>query len=167
MDLTGKTDNQGKQHSILGIIEHQSRACLALQGVINKSSVTLLRCLLDTIEQYDTLPKYIRTDNEAVFTSLLFRFGFWLLRIKHQRTEICCPWQNGRVERFFGTLKEKLNQWEIHSLEPLNHSLHLFKFWHNHIRPHQNLNGLTPAEAWQGKTNFNRNNNRMYWFDEW
>ncbi len=74
---------------------------------------------------------------------------------------------NGRIERLFGTLKEKLNLWEIDSFESLNHSLYLFQFYYNHVRPHQHLEGLTPAEVWQGKTNFNRSNNRVYWFDEW
>ena len=40
----------------------------------------------------------------SIFTSRLFRFGMWCLKIRHQRTEIACPWQNGRIERFFGTL---------------------------------------------------------------
>lgn len=87
--------------------------------------------------------------------------------IKHQRTETACPWMNGRVERLFGMLKEKLNQWEVNSFESLNHSLHLFRFYYNHVRPHQHLQGLTPAEIWRGKTNLIRNNNKVYWFNEW
>ena len=129
MDLTGKTDTKGDQHTILGIVEHQSRACLTLSAITDKSAITLLRLLFRLIEHYPK-PKLIRTDNEAVFTSRLFRLGLWLLRIKQQRTEIACPWMNGKIERFFGTLKEKLNDWEINSLESLNHSLHLFRFWY-------------------------------------
>jgi len=104
MDLTGKTDNQGRQHAILGLVEHRSRACLSLQALRDKTAVTLLRCLLDLVDYFGKQPKYLRTDNEAVFTSRLFRFGLWCLRIRHQRTEIACPWQNGRIKRFFGTL---------------------------------------------------------------
>ncbi|MBL1140426.1 MAG: transposase [Proteobacteria bacterium] len=167
MDLTGKTDVEKIQHSVLGIIEHHSRACLSLKGILNKSTITLLRCLLDCIEQFEQKPKIIRTDNEAIFSSRLFRFGLWLLQIKHQRIERACPWQNGRIERLFGTLKEKLNVWEVDSLKSLNHSLHLFQFWYNHIRPHQNLNGLTPAEVWRGKVDFYRSNKSLHWFNEW
>jgi transposase InsO family protein len=29
-------------------------------------------------------------------------------RLEHQRAEARCPWQNGRIERFFGTLKDTL-----------------------------------------------------------
>ncbi len=119
MDLTGKTDTQNKLHNILGIIDHGSRNCLCLKGLKSKASITLLRYLLDMIEHYGK-PKIIRTDNEAVFTLRLFRFGLSWLNIKHQKVDKGCPWQNGRVERFFGTLKEKLNQWDVDSRTQLN-----------------------------------------------
>lgn len=166
IDLTGKTISKEKQHAIVGVIEHQSRACLILSALIDKSTIALLRILLDLMEQYQK-PKIIRTDNEAIFTSRLFMLVLWLLRIKHQRIEVACPWQNGKTERFFGTLKEKLNQWELGSFTELNHSLSLFRFWYNHIRPHQYLEGLTPAEVWQGKTNYKRKNNKAFWFETW
>jgi len=163
VDLTGKTDASGRLHSILGIVEHQSRASLTLTSLADKASMTLLEYLIVAIKRYGK-PQYIRTDNEAVFTSRLFRFGLWLLGIRHQRTEVACPWQNGKVERFFGTLKEKLNQWEVASQEELAHSLHLFRFWYNHVRPHDYLDGATPAEVWCGKKG---NADRAKWFEAW
>jgi len=150
MDLTGKFDTSGKLHHLLGMVEHQSRSCISLKPLIDKSSITLLECLIVAIKKYGK-PKMIRTDNEAIFTSKVFRFGLWMLGIKHQRTEVACPWQNGKVERFFGTLKQKLNQWEVASFDELNHSLHLFRFWYNHVRPHDYLDGATPIEVWRGK----------------
>ena len=111
-------------------------------------------CYLNTftvcIDKYGK-PEAIRTDNEAVFTSKLFRFGLWFLGIKHQRTDVGCPWQNGKVERFFGTLKEKLNQIDVLDFGHLNLHLNDFRFWYNHIRTHQNLDNRTPAEVWTGK----------------
>lgn len=166
MDLTGKTDTTGNQHTLLGIVEHHSRACLTLSAIADKSTITLLRVIFDLIERYPK-PKFIRTDNEAVFTSCLFRLGLWLLRIQHQRTEVCCPWQNGKVERFFGTLKDKLNQWDVDSFPALNNSLALFRCWYNHIRPHQYLDGLTPAEVWQGNTDCKRRHHQPAWFEAW
>jgi transposase InsO family protein len=109
----------------------------------------------------------LRTDNEAVFTSRQFRFGLWLLGIAHQRTEKGCPWMNGRVERFFGTLKAKLDQWEVDSLEQLNHALVPFRFWYNHVRPHQNLDGRTPAEVWSGEDVYAAGSRKAVWFEAW
>jgi len=70
--------------------------------------------------------------------------------IRHQRIEPHCPWQNGRIERFFGTLKHALDRWAVENRDQLNTSLLLFRLWYNHARPHQNLQGHTPAEAWRG-----------------
>ncbi len=121
-----------------------------LKAIPNKTSITILRCLLDTIEQYGK-PKAIRTDNERIFTSRLFRFGLWLLRIKHQKTDVGCPWMNGRIERFFGTLKEKLNQISVPDINNLNTHLTTFRFWYNHVRTHQHIDDRTPFEVWSGK----------------
>tara|TARA_B110000902_G_scaffold230861_1_gene272691 strand:+ start:140 stop:316 length:177 start_codon:yes stop_codon:yes gene_type:complete len=37
-------------------------------------------------------------------------------------------------------------------------SQHIFRNWYNHVRRHQNLNGGTPAEAWNGKGPYQRGN---------
>lgn len=122
IDLTGKMDNQGNVHTILGIVEHKSRASLFLQALKDKSSIRLLICFLQTIERFGK-PKIVRTDNESVFTSWLFKAVLILLGIKHKPIQPGCPWQNGRSERFFGTLKEKLELIEVYSREGLNNAL--------------------------------------------
>ena len=71
--------------------------------------------------------------------------------IKHQTTDIGCPWMNGRIERFFGTLKEKLNQILVTDSGHLDHHLTEFRFWYNNVRTHMNLDGKTPIEVWLGK----------------
>jgi len=166
MDLTGKTDSTKQTHTILGIIEHHSRANLCLKALTDKSSATLLRCLLDCVERYGK-PKCVRTDNEPVFTSKLFRLGLLVLGIRHQKTDLHCPWQNGRVERFFGTLKDRLNLWEVDSIDQLNLALIQFRFWFNHIRPHQYLDDRTPAEVWSGDNIFQGKPRKAYWFEAW
>ena len=96
------------------------------------------------------MPKSIRTDNESCVTSRLFRFGLWWLGIKHQRSALSSPWMNGRIERFFGTLKHSLDQLIVDGCDGLNSALVDFRFFYNHVRPHQHLAGLTPAEVWGG-----------------
>jgi transposase InsO family protein len=147
IDLTGKSDSEGEVHPILGIVDHGSRLAVGLRALPDKATITVLRAILNAIERFGR-PRAVRTDNEAVFTSRLFRFALWLLGIRHQRTELHCPWQNGRVERFFGTLKEKLDRWQVDSFEQLGLALGDFRAWYNHVRPHQHLGGRTPAEAW-------------------
>ncbi|MBA3774296.1 MAG: transposase [Ramlibacter sp.] len=70
--------------------------------------------------------------------------------IRHEFTQPGKPWQNGRIERFFLTLKQKLNAIVPEDRQALNGLLSEFAFWYNEVRPHQHLHGLTPAEAWRG-----------------
>ena len=146
MDLTGKGDRVGDVHAILGIVDHGSRAALHLSALKDKSSLSLLRARLDVIEKFG-IPKSIRMDNESCVTSRLFRFGLWWLGIKHQRSALSSPWMNGRVERFFGTLKHSLDQLIVDGRDGLNSALVDFRFFYNHVRPHQHLAGLTPAKV--------------------
>ena len=166
LDLTGKTDEQGQLHSILGILDHGTRANLTLAVLKNKSTATLLRALAECIECFGR-PQILRTDNEAMFRSWLFRLSLGLVGIRHQRIEPHCPWQNGRIERFFGTLKLKLDQWAVTDVGELQTSLHVFRLWYNHVRPHQNLQGSTPAEAWSGWDIHQRYSRKEYWFEAW
>ncbi len=166
IDISGKTDTRGNLNYILGIVEHKSRMSLGLAALKDKASITILRFLLDAVERYGK-PKFLRTDNEPVFTSWLFRCGLWLIGIRHQLIEKSCPWQNGRIERFFGTLKEKLNQWQVNNPEQLGGALSQFQFWYNHVRPHQHLDGKTPAEVWDGTDVFTKEPRQEYWFEAW
>lgn len=106
-DLLVKTDQNGQPHLALAILDHASRACLRLQRLSDKSSWTLLQELVQTVRRCGW-PQVLRTDNEAVLVSRLFRLGLWLLGIRQQRIQPDCPWQNGRVERFIGTVKREL-----------------------------------------------------------
>ena len=113
---------------LFGIVEHSSRAVLSLQALRDKSSWTLLGYLFLAIGQYGK-PHFVRTDNEAVFCSRLFRWVLAVFAIRHQRIEPGCPWQNGRIERFFGTLKAKLDEWSVRFLDELGNALLQFQFF--------------------------------------
>src|SRR6266568_369011 len=166
LDLTGKVDLSQTTHSVLAILEHASRAALWLEALQNKSSWTLILRLFEAIQRYGK-PRTIRTDNESIFTSKVFRLALFLLGIRHHRIDLHCPWQNGRVERFFGTLKGKLDQLLVESLPALNAALGEFRFFYNHVRPHQNLGGETPAEAWAGINPYTTRVKGEYWFEGW
>ena len=165
MDGTGKTDEDGTLHFLLGIVDHGTRRCLSLQALQHKASITILRTLLDAIEHYG-MPRAIRTNNEAIFHSRLFCFALAWLGIRHQTTELHCPWQNGRIERFFGTLKAKLDRWAVAGQTSLNATLVVFRLWYNHVRPHQHLQGRTPVEAWN-RCDIRRRSRRRVWFEAW
>jgi len=147
VDLATVTDEHKDQHTVLAMIDYGNRRCVCLQTIDNKSSLNLLFHLWQSIKKYG-LPHAIKTDNETCFISFLFRAGFVLFGIKHQCSDVACPWQNGRIERFIGTFKNKIRQIVIQNSKQLKVGLQEFGFYYNHIRPHDYLDGKTPYKVW-------------------
>lgn len=166
LDMTGKRDAAGATHAILGFVDHGSRGLLTLAALPDKCSWTLLGHLFLAVGRYGR-PRAVRTDNEACFTSRMFRVVLALAGIRHQRSDPGCPWQNGRIERLFGTLKRKLDRLEVVGFDALNNALGEFQFFYDHIRPHQNLAGSTPMEAWAAVNPFATPVKRECWFEAW
>jgi len=162
-DLTTVTDEDGRQNLILAIVDHGTRACLALHPLESKHSLRLVQVLTQTVKRFG-VPITLRTDNEAVFTSLLFRSALKLMGVRHQRSDKHCPWQNGRVERFFGTFKTVIRKVCVENRDQLTNALPEFRFWYNHVRTHDHLDGHTPAEKWDGRAK--ATDNPLY-FESW
>lgn len=99
----------------------------------------------------------MKTDNEPMFMSRLWREAFAWAGIGHRRIERKCPWQNGRIERFCGTLKPLLRQLALPDTLALQRAADDFRCFYNEVRTHRALAGLTPYEAWSGIT----------WHDVW
>ncbi len=148
-DLLSKTDQRGTPHVALAIVDHASRASLRLKALSVKSSLTLVRELGEAVRRYGR-PQFLRTNNEAVFVSRWFRCGLWLLGIRHQRSEPWCLRQNGRAERFIGTVKRALATEPISGSKEFAEALQQVRTWYNHDRPHDHLQGRTPGEVWAG-----------------
>lgn len=163
LDLTGVTDRTGKQHLLLGVLDHGTRACLALRMLPDKRAITILRALLSLFRAYG-LPRQLRVDNERCLNAGVIRASLNALGISLRPIMLHCPWQNGRIERFFGHLKRELRQTLVQDGADLRVKLVEFRAWYNHARPHQHLCGRTPAEAWRGRRD---SVNRLQWLSVW
>jgi putative transposase len=165
IDLTGLPLKSGETVDVWGIIDHGSRAVLQLEPLTRFNSLILLGKLLIACGEYG-MPKAIRSDNAAVFKTLLMRTALKLLGVKQQFTQLHSPWQNGRIERFWRTCKETLGtkpvrfrqglrtleeQMRFASIEALQSVLDEFRDFYNHSRGHQSLNGKTPAMVWNAQ----------------
>lgn len=166
LDLTGKADVSGSIHAILGLVDHGSRRLLSLCLCPRRTALTLLGHVFLTMGRHG-VPLSIRTDNDAVFRCRLFRWGLRLSGVRHQLTTPGCPWQNGRIERVFGTLKAHLDALAVHSGPALASLLDEFGLWYNHVRPHQHLGGATPMEAWLGFDPFRDRPKATCWVSFW
>ncbi|NJM44094.1 MAG: transposase family protein [Brachymonas sp.] len=149
MDLTLLKDEHRKHHVCLGILDHGSRVCARLAVLTNKRAWTILGHFCLAIGKFGK-PSAIRTDNEIVFQSYVFRTFLKLTGIKRQVIPTCSPWCNGRIEKFFGTIKPWLTAVIIPNSMALQMALNEVALFYNHCRAHQNLQGRTPAEAWRG-----------------
>jgi putative transposase len=108
----------GVANVLIGVIDHGSRRILALQES-QKSADSVLN-LIENLTKIFGQPKSIRTDNDGAFRSETFKIGMEKLDIKHQRSDPYCPWQNGRIERFFGTFKAFIRQITIETSAQLS-----------------------------------------------
>jgi putative transposase len=165
VDLTGLPLTSGESVSIWGVVDHGSRTVLQLEPLARFTSLILLGKLLIAFGEFG-IPKAIRSDNASVFKTLMFRATLTLLGVKQQFTQLQSPWQNGRIERFWRTLKETLGtkpvrlqqgirviqeQMRFASIAAMQSVLSEFRDFYNHSRPHQALAGRTPARVWNGQ----------------
>jgi putative transposase len=139
---------------------------LLLERLELANSADILQCVLRCVAEFGK-PTFIRTDNASVFKNTTFRAGLKAANIRHEFTEPGCPWQNGRIERFFLTLKEKLNLILPIDGAALDHLLAEFRFWYNSVRPHQHLHNYTPMEVWTGVHPFKEKPKQIFRFSAW
>jgi putative transposase len=165
MDLTGLPLTDGSSIAVFGAIDHGSRAILDLQPVVTYNSLILLGKLLITMGTLGK-PHAIRSDNDAVFKTVIFRSVLRFIGVRQQFTDLGSPWQNGRIERFWRTLKSELRtkavksrcngqtiqtRMKFASVQAMQLLLEAFRLSYNAYRPHQSLNGATPAMVWNGQ----------------
>jgi len=151
LDLSFVRSPFGATFTVLGILDAGSRKLLRLEVLPTKCAFVVLGHLLIAMGSHG-MPALIRTDNEAMFTSKLWRMTLTALAVAHRRGPPRQPWRNGRIERFFATLKAALRGLRFATAQALQAALDRFACWYNEFRPHRGLDGLTPEEAWQGKT---------------
>lgn len=114
-----------------------------------------LKCLNIIADQYQIRFAEVLTDNgpefgkssstqkkEHPFERMLMEMG-----IKHRYTRPYRPQTNGKVERFWRTIEEDLfEETTFDSVDHIKDELMQYLIYYNHERPHQALNGKTPAD---------------------
>ena len=151
LDMSCWRTADGRMQMILGILDHGSRALMRLHVIPRKCAWTLLGHLCLAIAEHGR-PAALRADNEGMFRSRLWVLALALVNIRRQCIKVKRPWQNGRIERLFGTLKPLLRKLQPANVVELRQALGEFARFYNHVRVHLHLHGRTPMEVRHGDT---------------
>ncbi len=97
-------------------------------------------------------PAYMRSDNGAEFVALALQLWLRKQGIEPLYIDLGSPWQNGKDERFNGTVRDEcLNLHLFASVAEARVKLEAFRQHYNDERPHSQLGYQTPSEfkhAW-------------------
>ena len=165
-DTTCLMDSFHTPRHLIGIIDHGTRFNLILKHLPQFNAWSFLGHLFLAISKFGK-PCALRMDNHPVFHSKLVKKTLRFFSIQQQFTQPASPWQNGFIERFFGTLKQKLLYYKIYDTSHLTLGMPHFQFWYNVTRPHQHLFGLTPYQAWHHINPYTHIPKSVQYFSAW
>ena len=150
-DFVQDADRVGNKLYILTVMDEFTREGLATH-VSSDTSAEGVEAVLAVLRDVHGTPSYLRSDNGAEFVAL--RLQAWLTRhgIVPRSIDPGCPWQNGKDERFNGTVRDEcLNMHLFGSLLEARIRLEAFRQHYNGERPHSALAYQTPLafkQAW-------------------
>ena len=146
-----------KTYYLLGLIDDYSRIAW-VEVLDNKKALSVMFATLKAFNmlrgQYGIEIEAVMSDNGAEFGSGIntknkedhpFERLLLEMRMKHKYTKPYRPQPNGKIERFWKTLKEDFLEDALYNdLDDLKNELLGFLVYYNEHRPHSALNGKTP-----------------------
>ena len=141
---------KGAKIFIMGYLDDYSRYMTGLEAFHRQTVGHTLDLLKKCCGDYQC-PQEIVTDGGRQFCSWTGKSQFGTYLRKHDIKHTVCrphhPQTNGKLERFWHTLREEfLGKARFNTFEELNEQLALFVKYYNFQRPHQGIGGMTPAD---------------------
>jgi putative transposase len=141
----------GASFKVLTIMDEFTREGIALDVSFTTSAERVIGVLTALFAQHDA-PAYLRSDNGAEFVAQAVQLWLAQCGVQTLYIEPGKPWQNGKEERFNGTVRDEcLNRYRFGSLAEASIRLQQFRHEYNTQRPHSSLSYLTPIafrSAW-------------------
>jgi putative transposase len=141
----------GRKLYILAVMDEFTREGLALDVALSTSAERVIGVLTALVAQHG-VPGYLRSDNGAEFVATAVQKWLAECGVQTLYIEPGKPWQNGKEERFNGTVRDAcLNLHVFSSLAEACVRLSAFRQHYNMERPHSRLGYLTPLafkRAW-------------------
>jgi transposase InsO family protein len=137
----------------LTIADQHTRFLLTCRGLLTTKGIAVRPYFERAFRQYG-LPRAIRTDNGVPFATTgihgLSQLNVWWMRlgIQHQRIHPGRPQQNGAHERMHRTLKRAAIRPPRANCAAQQRAFDVFRREYNTERPHEYLQGQTPASRY-------------------
>ena len=156
-DFVEDRTETGRKLRILTIIDEFTRRCIEVEVEHRMNAKSVGRTLMRLFAVHGT-PRFIRSDNGPEFIAKHLMNVMKIHGIEARHIDPGSPWQNGRNERFNGTLRDEcLNMETFHHRDHARAIVKLFKRHYNELRPHSSLAtkgnwAITPSEfydKWQ------------------
>ncbi|MFT8638024.1 MAG: integrase core domain-containing protein, partial [Pseudoclavibacter sp.] len=177
-DFTHVTLTDGTDLEVIGWLDDHSRYLLHLSAHHRVTGRTVTDTFTTTAQEHG-YPAATLTDNGMVYTTRLARGGNGRgdgtgnafetlladLGITQKNGQPGKPTTQGKIERFWQTLKKHLAAHPTTTITELQTVLDAFRDHYNTVRPHRGLNRRTPAFAYQliPKTTPTRPNDTNVW----
>lgn len=144
----------GRKVYPVGLLDDHSRYALGLWLLPDQTDQRVLACWIAAARVYG-LPQKTLTDHGAQFgmepqQTSAFRAYLWACGVKHTQGRVKHPQTQGKVERFWGTLRCELMP-RLQTLPPEDWPA-LLEAWrrqYNLLRPHESVQDNPPASRYQ------------------
>ena len=150
-DFVEDRDSHDTVLRILTVIDEFTREGLAIDVELTTSAERVISVLTQLVARHGA-PEYLRSDNGSEFVALAVQAWLAQREITTLYIDPGCPWQNGKDERFNGTLRDEcLNMYLFVSVREARVRVEAFRRHYNEERPHSRLGYQTPSEfkqAW-------------------
>jgi len=153
MDLKDLRLPDGKKLYSVGIIDDHSRYLLRLEIQSDCKDSSVLSVWINAAREFG-LPNETLTDHGPQFRgddkySSFFRTHLWSCDVNHTQGRVRHPQTQGKIERLWRTLNHEVLS--CHNYTDINSWQHCFDEWrhiYNHVRPHQALGDIVPANRY-------------------
>lgn len=150
-DFVEDTLYMGVSFKVLTVMDEFTREGMALDVASTTSAERVIGVLTTLFAQHGA-PASIRSDNGPEFVAQALQLWLAQSGVETLYIEPGKPWQNGKEERFNGTVRDEcLNRYRFSSLAEASVRLQQFRQEYNTERPHSSLSYLTPhafRNAW-------------------
>lgn len=132
-------------HYLAAVLDLKTRQVLSWKLGLRHTSNLTYTALLEALSRH-TMPVILHSDQGSEYLSYKHQELCQRLEIQLSASDKSSPWQNGFMERFFGTLKDELPPLStLKSTEQLYEAIALTIHYYNHKRRHSALGNMSPA----------------------